>query len=108
MQEFVLNLRVLGSIRDSDTGQRNGHVKNRALIQRRHELRTQTLVNRNGDQHDRDGRDHDKPTQLQRDANDGMVESHQWPADRMILLTVDCSYEYSVGDPREPLRPEPK
>ena len=50
-QDLVLNLEQVGRLRDGQAGQRRRHVENRALVQRRHELRAQAEVHRHGDDH---------------------------------------------------------
>ena len=92
VQQLVLDLQILTGFGNSDPRQRDRHVKDRAFVQRRHEFRTKTLVDRDRNHNDCNGEDDDYPSQFQSRAHDRVVELHQRPADRMLLLAVNLSY----------------
>ena len=106
LDDAVLHLHQLLCLGDRDPGHRRRHVKQSALIERRHEFGPELLVDRNRDHDYRNRPGNHKVFPAQRPAADGVVEPHQDPADGVILFRMDLADQDRIHNTGQPQRPE--
>ena len=101
-QNLVLNLKNFRSLCHGNAGQGRRHVKQRAFIERRHELGPKPEEHRHGKDHHQDGGQDSGPLVFEHKFDDRMVNAHHRPADGMVLLVANLSHENRIRDACQP------
>ena len=90
-------LQHLGRLGDRHTGRGRGHVEDRALVERRHELAAQLQEGGHRTGHREDGtQDHPAPPS-HHEAHDRRVAGHQPAVQRVIVLAADATANKEAG-----------
>ena len=85
-----------------DARHRGGHVEQRALVQRRHELRAQLHIDRNGRQHQKQRRDQSERLVPQYEIARRLVDAEKPLADGVLFFGIIAADGQRCGDLRKP------
>ena len=98
--EPILHLHQAGALGHRQSGRRGGHVEQRALVERRHELRADLPDERQGERDHEDVDEQGRPAPAQGEPQDGRVDRREEARQRVRVLGPDPPAAHEVRHQR--------